>query len=117
MLSERDYDSLAAPELTALIEALDGADEAAFEAELASDILSIEFSDGTKYVVNSHRAARQIWMAAEHSAWHFDWDPAKERWVAHKTGDELWSTLERLLGQKLGRPFELGRPTAGAARP
>ncbi len=108
-LSEADYEARAYPELAALVRALDSLEREDFEAELAHDILSIEFSDGSKFVVNSHRAARQIWMAAEHSAWHFDWDPSKELWIAAKTGDELWSTLARVLGQKVGEAVELER--------
>jgi len=107
MLSESEYEAKAFPELRALIDALDALTNDAFEAELASDILTIEFHDGTRYVVNSHRAARQIWMAAERSAWHFDWVAEKSRWIAHKSGDELWSTLERVLGDKLGSKVAL----------
>jgi CyaY protein len=46
-------------------------------------------------------------MAAERVAWHFDLDPSDGRWVAQKTGDELWNTLERVLTQKLGRSVTL----------
>jgi CyaY protein len=59
--------------------------------------------------VNSHRAARQIWMAAELRAWHFDFSPETERWVAAKSGDELWSTLERVLSARVGQPLTLKR--------
>ncbi len=78
-------------------------------AELASGVLTVEFFDGTRYVVNSQRAARQIWLAAERSAWHFDWDEARRAWVATKSGEELWETLGRLLREKLGRPVDLVR--------
>ena len=60
----------------------------------------------TKYVVNSHRAARQIWMAAERSAWHFDLQQDK-RWVAAKSGDELYAAIEGVLTRKLGREIKL----------
>ena len=70
------------------LNALDG-----LEVDLSSGILTIEFPDGLRYVVNSHRAARQIWMAAERSAWHFDFVREGSRWVASKNGDELRSTL------------------------
>jgi CyaY protein len=105
--SEDEYEARALPELRALVDAFDGLDLDEPEAELASDILTLEFSDGTRYVVNSHRAARQIWMAAERSAWHFSWDPSKGRWIAAKTGDELWGTLERVISAKLGRSVAL----------
>jgi iron-sulfur cluster assembly protein CyaY len=107
MLTEADYEAKAFPELQALIDALDALDLEGVEAELASDILTIEFRDGARYVLNSHRAARQIWLAAERSAWHFDWAPDKGQWIANKTGDELWSTLERILSQKFGGPVSL----------
>jgi CyaY protein len=108
-LSESDYDSLAHPELQQLIASLDALSSDDIEAELASDILTIEFSDGTRYVLNSHRAARQIWLSAERSAWHFDFSPTERAWIASKTSDELWATLARLLSEKLGEPVVLGR--------
>jgi len=110
VLSESEYDALAAPELQRLIERLDVLTEEtddSLEAELASDILTIEFSDGTRYVLNSHRAARQIWLSAERSAWHFDYAPSSKTWVAAKSGDELWRTLNRLLSAKLGTAVSL----------
>ena len=108
-ISEQDYEARALPELRALVDALDALELAGLECELSSDILTIELSGGDRYVVNSHRAARQIWMAADRSAWHFDWDDARGVWVAKKSGDELWSTLSRVLGNKLGRSVELAR--------
>jgi CyaY protein len=108
-LSEDQYDSVAFPELNALVRALDAVELDGFEAEFASDILTIEFSDGTRYVVNSHRAARQIWMAAERNAWHFDYDPESRRWIAGKSGDELWSTVARVLEKRLGVKVTLAR--------
>jgi CyaY protein len=107
VISEAEYEERAAPELEALLAAVDELETDELEAELESDILTLEFADGTKYVINSHRAARQIWMAAERSAWHFDWEPEGQRWVAHKTGDELWSTIASKLQTKLGMPVEL----------
>jgi CyaY protein len=108
-LSESDYDSLAQPELQRLIASLDAINSDDLEAELASDILTIEFADGTRYVLNSHRAARQIWLSAERSAWHFDFQAAKSAWIAAKTGDELWATVTRLVASKLGEPLTLSR--------
>ncbi len=110
VLTESDYDALAAPELQRLIASLDALTERSddeLEAELASDILTIEFSDGTRYVLNSHRAARQIWLSAERSAWHFDYVPSSKAWVAGKSGDEMWATLARLLSAKLGTAVSL----------
>jgi CyaY protein len=102
---EREFERTSDAELHRLlarIEAL-GLD---LEVELQMGILTIEFPDGTKYVVNSHRAARQIWMAAERSAWHFDREG--ERWVAKKTGDDLSAALGGAISRKTGREVDLG---------
>jgi CyaY protein len=106
-VTEAEYEALAYPELSRLVRALDAVESDAFEAELAGDILTLEFRDGTRYVVNSHRAARQIWMAADRNAWHFDWVAEKQAWIAAKSGDELWATLERVLGNKAGGALAL----------
>jgi CyaY protein len=101
---EREFEKAADEELHKLLGELEatGLD---FEVELQMGILTLEFPDGTKYVVNSHRAARQIWMAAEHNAWHFDREGA--RWVAKKTGDDLRGTLARTVSKKTGKSVTL----------
>jgi CyaY protein len=109
-VTETEYEAVAIPELKALLGALDALDGDGFEPELAADILTLEFSDGTRYVVNSHRAARQIWMAAERQAWHFDFVPETKRWIAQKSGDELWDTVSRVIEKKLGVSGRLERP-------
>ena len=106
-LSEAEYEARALPELAALLDAFDRLELDGVEAELESDILTVEFGAGGRYVINSHRAARQIWMAAERTAWHFDWSAEKSAWIAQKTGDELWQTLARVVGEKLGRTLSL----------
>jgi CyaY protein len=108
-ISEQDYQARATPELSALIAALDAQPDDLF-AELEADVLTIEFGDQTRYVVNSHGAARQIWLAAERSAWHFDYVSERGTWLDTKTQAELWGKLGELLTRKLGRPVVLQRP-------
>lgn len=108
--SEKEFELAADATLRALDKAL--VDESDLEVELSMGILSIEFGDGTKFVVNSHRAARQIWMAADRAAWHFDLaeagaDGAGGRWVATKTGEDLHATLSATIGKRLGRAIQL----------
>ncbi|MBM4374376.1 MAG: iron donor protein CyaY [Deltaproteobacteria bacterium] len=105
--SESEFERAADAELKRLIECVIACDDS-LDPDLQAGVLSIAFEDGAKYVVNSHRAARQIWMAAERNAWHFDLEPASSSWRT-PAGDELWSTLSRVLGAKLGRTIELAR--------
>ena len=107
-LSEAEFDELAATTLRALLDAIDQLGDGV-EAELSADILSLEFEDDAQYVINSHRAARQIWMAAEREAWHFGFEASSSQWIASKTDSELWKTLETVLSTTLGRELKLER--------
>jgi CyaY protein len=73
--------------------------------DLAGEILTLEFDDGTKYVANSHSAAQQIWLSANLAAWHFAWDGAQ--WKDTRTGKELFAELGRLVSEKLAQPLAL----------
>ena len=108
-MDEASFDSAARTELARIEDALADVDPDDIEVSTSDGVLRLDLRDGTKIVINSHRAARQIWMAAERNAWHFDWDGERSAWVAKKNGDELWSALSRVLTQKLGKPVSLSR--------
>lgn len=88
-------------------ETLGDLEHEALDVDLAGDVLTIAFSDGSKFVINAHSAAGQIWMAADKNAWHFDYEEDSEKWVAHKSGDELMDTVARTVGAKLGLDITL----------
>ncbi|HKQ70316.1 MAG TPA: iron donor protein CyaY [Polyangiaceae bacterium] len=104
-IDEAVFDDLAERTLHALEDALDEVE--GLEVDLESGILTLEFDDGVRFVVNSHRAARQIWMAAGANAWHFDADPAARRWTSTKTREDLWACIKGQIEEKLGRPVDL----------
>lgn len=108
-LGESEYVERADRELELIIDALDEFEDD-FEAELANGIITITVSGGPPFVLNSHRAARQLWLAAERSAWHFDFRHDVGKWIAEKTGDELWSILGSSLAKRLGKPIALAAP-------
>lgn len=68
---------------------------------VSAGVLRVDLRDGAKIVINSHRAAGQIWMAAVATAWHFDPLP-DGRWLATRTGEELRPTLAKLIRDHLG---------------
>ncbi len=99
-MDEADFDRVAAEELHALEDAFADIDPDDVEVSVSDGVLRLDLRDGTRIVINSHRAARQIWMAAVSTAWHFD--PAGTGWKAPKTGDELRPTLARLIKDHTG---------------
>ena len=105
-MDETRFDELADTELQALVQAL-GALEDRCDIELGGGILTIEFDDGTKFVVNSHRAARQIWLATGLVASHCSPEEKSGRWLDSKTGADLRAILADAVGRKLGAPVSL----------
>ncbi len=104
-MDESTFDHEAHEEMIALEDAFAEIDPDQIEVEVSDGVLRLDLRDGTKIVINSHRAARQIWMAAISTAWHFD--PTGGKWVAAKTGEELRPTLKRLLQERIGLAVDL----------
>ena len=69
----------------------------------ASDgIVTMEFEDGARFVLNRQSAAQQMWLAAGARAWHYRWDESGGTWVDDRDGHELFGRLAAEVGGKLG---------------
>lgn len=100
-MDEASFDRVARDELHALENAFSDVDPDDVDVSTSDGVLRLELRDGTRIVINSHRAARQIWMAAIASAWHFD--PSSDgTWRATRSGEELRPTLARLVRERIG---------------
>ena len=106
-MDDKQFERLAFDELERIEEALGAVD--GIDVDLADGILTIEFEDGPKVVVNSHSAARQIWVAANLAAAHFSPDPKTGRWFDSKTGEDLWDRLRSILAERLGPSAKLSQ--------
>ena len=101
-MDEADFDRVSRDELHAIEDAFADVDPDDVEVSTSDGVLRLDLRDGTRVVINSHRAARQIWMAAVATAWHFDPVDDGRTWRAPKTGEELRPTLARLLAERVG---------------
>jgi CyaY protein len=105
-MDEKIFEKRASEALRKLEASLrDAADE--LDADLAGDILTLEFDDGAKFVINSHSAAQQIWLSANLSAMHFGWHENTSSWRDTKSGAELFTEVGRLVSEKLSQPVKL----------
>ena len=104
-MDSKQFHRRAARALERIDSALGDLDDDGLDVQLAGDVLTIAFRDGARFIINAHSAAGQIWMAAGTQAWHFD--PDGGQWIARKTGDELMSTVARVVGAKLGTQVSL----------
>jgi CyaY protein len=100
-MDEASFDRAARDELRHLEDAFSDVDPDDVDVSTSDGVLRLDLRDGTKIVINSHRAARQIWMAAVATAWHFD--PGGDgKWHAAKSGEELRATLRRVVQERIG---------------
>jgi len=100
-MDDEEFDRIARDELHNLEDAFADIDPDVCEVSSSDGVLKLDLKDGTRIVINSHRAARQIWMAAVSTAWHFDpVDP--KTWRAGKTNEDLRPTLARVLRERVG---------------
>ena len=106
MDDEAVFDERARAELNHIEDALSDVDPDQVEVSSSEGVLKLDLRDGTRIVINSHRAARQIWMAAVSTAWHFD-PTADGTWRASKSGEELRSTVTRLVREHVGVDLSL----------
>lgn len=105
-MDEARFDQAARDELHAIEDAFADVDPDEVDVSTSDGVLRLDLRDGTKIVINAHRAARQIWMAAIASAWHFD-PGADGQWVASKSGEELRATLTKLVRDRIGLAIQL----------
>ncbi|HLU64734.1 MAG TPA: iron donor protein CyaY [Kofleriaceae bacterium] len=106
-MDETTFDRLGREELSYLEEQLSEVDPDDIDITSSDGVLTLALRDGVRVVVNTHRAARQIWMAAVASAWHFDPPrPGSDRWCT-PDGKELRATLREVIRDRIGIEVEL----------
>ena len=81
---------------------MDQVDDDELDMTSGDGIVSLEFEDGTKYVLNRQSAAHQMWFAAGARAWHYDWKDGA--WCDDRDGHRLDERLAEVITAKLGRP-------------
>ena len=106
-MDEKTFDRIADDELHLLDKQLGDFDPDEVEAEMSAGVLTLTLGAGDKIIINSHRAAGEIWMAAFRHAWHFAPKDEAGTWKWRTATDELHAALGRVLSQKLGRPINL----------
>ena len=70
-------------------------------------VLEIEFSNGSKIIVNSQAAVREVWVAAKSGGYHFRGDG--ELWLNTRDGTELFAALSTYVSQQSGEAVDLLR--------
>jgi len=108
MMDESRYQQLADVALRAIENMLDDVDAEVVDIERAGDVLTLTFAGRKKAVINTQRPTRQIWVAANARAWHFDFEEPTEsgaagRWMDDKgQGVELLAQIAAIVKESAG---------------
>ncbi len=113
-MEENAYQHLADAAFRHIEKAFADVDADDVDCERAGDVVTLTLKGGKKCIVNTQRPTRQIWLAANARAWHFEWDAKAERWLddkGEKNADgsrvELFGTLTRIVRESSGIDVDL----------
>ncbi len=104
-MNESEFDKKATDTLLTIEQAIEesGAD---IDFEAAGGILTLEFANGTKIIINKQGAARQIWVAAKSGGYHYGF--VDGQWINDQGGGELMSQLSRFIREQSDEEVNLG---------
>lgn len=103
-MNESEFDKKATDTLLTIEQGIEesGAD---IDFEAAGGILTLEFANGTKIIVNKQGAARQIWVAAKSGGYHYGF--VNGLWINDQGGGELMRELSRFIREQSGKDVSL----------
>lgn len=111
MIEESAFIALTDRVLDTIGAALDAA-ESDLDWSENDGVLTIEFADGSRVIVNRHVPNRELWVAAKAGGFHFRAEGGA--WRDTRSGEELGTALERLLRAQGGVVVQFPPLLAGA---
>ncbi len=106
-MNESQFNQLAEETMIAIEEAIEASD-ADIDYDNVADILTLEFANGSRIIINKQTPLSQIWVAAKSGGYHFDYDPDHQIWCLN--GDinlDLFSQLNIYCSQQSGEQVKL----------
>jgi CyaY protein len=106
-MEQREFLKLADACLARVAKWLETFDPDEVDYATTDGVVTLEFPDRVRYVLNRQAAADQMWFAAGARAWHYVWDAQAERWIDERDGHELLDRVAEVVSTKLGRTVTL----------
>jgi CyaY protein len=106
-MNESQFNQLAEETTIAIEEAVEASD-ADIDYDNVADILTLEFSNGSRIIINKQTPLSQIWVAAKSGGYHFDYDESNQVWCLN--GDinrNLFSQLNIYCSEQSGETVRL----------
>jgi CyaY protein len=92
-------------EVFAGIEASIDDGESDIDSEISGGILTLEFENNSKVIVNRQTFNREIWVAAKSGGFHFRYDGAA--WRDTRSGEKLEALLARVISEQSGNVMSI----------
>jgi CyaY protein len=103
-MNESEFDKKATDALLYIEQAIEQSG-AEIDFEGTGGILTLEFENGSKIIINKQGAAKQIWVAAQSGGYHYGF--ADGRWINDQGGGELMRELSRFIREQSGEDVAL----------
>ena len=108
---EADYRRKVQETLNRIEKAFSDVDPDVADCEFTMGALTVTLSDGSRFILSQQPSVRQIWLAlaAQGTAHHFNFDPAKDRWFDDKgKGIELVGFVKSYFKESCDLDLQLG---------
>lgn len=99
-MTDNEYHQRVDAILLALEESIDTIEQVDLDYESSGSILTIDFPNQTKLILNKQAPNQQIWLATKYDGHHFDW--TGEQWIDNRSGKEFWQLLSEAATRQAG---------------
>jgi CyaY protein len=103
-MSDTEYLTRAEAVLASIERAIDEVD-ADIEFERSGNVLTLEFENGSKIIVNLQPPMKEIWIAAKSGGYHFRF--VDDAWRDTRNGTEFYAALSDYATQQAGEPVRI----------
>jgi CyaY protein len=108
-MNESEFNDLAEQTMLDIEQAIEDSG-AEIDYDTISDILTLEFENGSRIIINKQTPVSQLWVAARSGGFHFDYDYETECWRLDSDSEqELFACLSRYCSEQAGTPVQLER--------
>ena len=105
-MDESEFDQRVDDILVKVEDAVDDAD-AEIDYDTIGGVLTLEFENGSKVIINRQAALQQIWVATKMGGFHFEFDDASDTWQKDDDKTELFVALSNYCSEQSADEIKL----------
>ena len=108
-IDEKSYRQLLDQAFARIDDAFEEIDPDLAEVALSLGTLTITYPGNLRMMLTPQPSPRQLWVAFRDRAWHFDYDPTKDRWLDDRgQGIDVYKLIEETTREVAGVQVMIG---------